>query len=77
MTQGTNFNDRVGVIILGAVGVIGGLTSFKIMNSVGRRPLLIFGYAVIAMCHVAIGFLTIYEKNIANLSCLCLFIFLY
>ena len=77
ITAGSAIDPRIGAIILGTVSVIGGLASFKVLKTWGRRPLLIFGYVGISMCHIAIGFLTIYKVDIANLCCLCLFMFLY
>ena len=67
------FTPRIGTILVSVVGLFGSILAFVVIPRYGRVPILIVGYAAIAICHFSIGFLTIYKVDIGVLVFLCLF----
>ncbi len=49
--------------MIGVINFFAAVASVWTVRSFGRRPLLLVGHAGIAVSHIAIGFLTIYNFN--------------
>jgi hypothetical protein len=77
ITSGSTFSPRDGAIILGGVQLVASLLAIYVVGKWGRRPILIGGYFGIFVCHMAIGFLTIYEVNVGILVFLSMFLVMY
>ena len=72
-----SFSARTGVVIIMTIQSLSAMASFYFVRTFGRRPLLIWGYALISVTHIVIGVLTILAVDIGVLVFLCLFVFLY
>jgi len=74
---GKGLDPRTGVYLIGVINMFASLASTRIVKMFGRKPLVIWGHAGIAMVHFAIGILNNMDNNLGVLLLLLLFLVLY
>ena len=76
-SEGASFTPRQGTYLVGATSFIGSLISIKVIEYVGRRPLLVCGHFLIAAIHCAVGRFNDTGNNAGVLSMILLFLIVY
>ena len=71
------FNPRQGTYLIAAVNFLASFVSIASVKFFGRRPLLLFGHAGVAVCHTLIGIFVILGQGEAVLVTTCIFMFIY
>ena len=71
------FTPRQGTYLIAAVNFLASFVSIASVRIFGRRPLLLFGHAGVAVCHTLIGLFVILGQGEAVLVTTCIFMFIY
>ena len=76
-TGEAGFTPRQGTYVVAAINLIGAMTAIWTINHFGRRVLLLWGHATIALSHFMIGISIMVNWNAGVLIGICLFLFIY
>jgi Na+/melibiose symporter-like transporter len=75
--KSSEFTPRRGTELISVVSLIAALTALWLIKSVGRRPLIIWGHALIAIVHFGVVIFTKRNNETGVLIMIMLFIFIY
>lgn len=77
LTGGGFFTPRVGVYTINIVNTIASIISVWTVRKFGRRPLLLYGFAGIFICHLLTGTFILTKFNIGIILMMCAFMAVY
>lgn len=74
---GASFTPTEGTYVIGTANFLASCLSLKTVRTFGRRPLQVWGYLAMGICHTLIAIFSITNVDYGVLAMICIFLLIY